>query len=70
MLKLALAAVFPITGDEALFVQWGKRPDWGYYDHPPMIGWWLSLVMMADDARWLIRLLTVSPAKHAALADR
>lgn len=58
-LKLVLAATFPITGDEALFVQWGKRPDWGYYDHPPMIGWWLSLVMLVGDARWLIRLLTV-----------
>ena len=67
MLKLTLSAVFPITGDEALFVQWGKRPDWGYYDHPPMIGWWLSVVMMADDGRWLIRLLTVLTTHLVAL---
>ncbi len=67
VLKLILAAVFPITGDEALFVQWGKRLDWGYYDHPPMIGWWLSLVMMADDARWLIRLLAVLTTHIVAL---
>lgn len=66
-LKLVLAAVFPITGDEALFVQWGKRPDWGYYDHPPMIGWWLSVLMLADDARWLIRLLTVLSTHFVAL---
>ncbi|MFM7026309.1 MAG: ArnT family glycosyltransferase [Limnohabitans sp.] len=66
-LKLVLAAVFPLTGDEALFVQWGKRPDWGYYDHPPMIGWWLSLVMVLGDARWLIRLLTVLTTQLVAL---
>lgn len=67
VLKLLLSAVFPITGDEALFVQWGKRPDWGYYDHPPMIGWWLSLVMQVDDWRWLIRLLTVLTTHIVAL---
>jgi len=37
-----LAAAFPITGDEAYFIWWGWMPDWGFYDHPPMIGWWLA----------------------------
>ena len=32
-----LAAVFPITGDEAYFTVWGLMPSWGYYDHPPMV---------------------------------
>ena len=39
-----LAAVFPITGDEAYFTVWGQLPAPGYYDHPPMIGWWLALL--------------------------
>jgi hypothetical protein len=26
---------------EAFFYQWGVYPDWGYYDHPPMVGWLL-----------------------------
>ena len=34
-----LGAAFPITGDEAYFVWWGWMPAWGFYDHPPMIGW-------------------------------
>lgn len=42
LIRLWLAAVIPLTGDEAYFYQWGKHLDWGgYYDHPPMGGWWL-----------------------------
>lgn len=42
LLKSALAAMLPMTGDEAYFVVWARNPDWGFYDHPPMVGWWLS----------------------------
>ncbi len=41
-LRLALAAILPITGDEAYFLSWGQYPAWGFYDHPPMVGWWLA----------------------------
>lgn len=42
LVKLWLAAAIPLTGDEAYFYQWGRHLDWGgYYDHPPMAGWWL-----------------------------
>lgn len=49
VLKLLLATWAPITGDEAYFYIWGLFPDYGYYDHPPMIGWWLSLIMLISD---------------------
>ena len=42
LLRLWLAATFPITGDEAFFYWWGVFPDWGYYDHPPMVGWLIA----------------------------
>ena len=42
LLKFALAAALPLTGDEVYFFLWGKYPDYGYYDHPPMVGWWLA----------------------------
>ena len=42
LFRLWLSAVFPFTGDEAYFVDWGRHPDWGFYDHPPMVGWWLA----------------------------
>jgi len=61
--RLWLAAVLPITGDEAYFIYWGRTPDWGFYDHPPMIGWWLALLLQFHDAEWWLRLpIVVQPA--------
>lgn len=47
LLRLWIAVTFPITGDEAFFYWWGVYPDWGYYDHPPMVGWLIALMRMA-----------------------
>lgn len=57
--RLWLAAVLPMTGDEAYFIWWGKIPDWGFYDHPPMIGWWLAAQLLLGDAEWWLRLTSV-----------
>lgn len=54
-----LSVVMPITGDEAYFIWWGKTPDWGFYDHPPMIGWWLAALLHVSDAPWVLRLPVV-----------
>jgi 4-amino-4-deoxy-L-arabinose transferase-like glycosyltransferase len=51
-----LAAATPMTGDEAYFYWWGKVPDWGFYDHPPMIGWWLAALIPFGEAEWWLRL--------------
>ncbi len=59
LIRLLLAANVPLTGDEAYFYIWGKYPDYGYYDHPPMVGWLLSLVLIIGDERWLLRLPTI-----------
>lgn len=53
------AATLPITGDEAYFFYWGVIPDWGYYDHPPMVGWWLAALHAVSDATWWVRLPSV-----------
>ena len=45
-----------MTSDEAYFVQWGRYPDWGFYDHPPMIGWWLALLERVSDSSFVLRL--------------
>lgn len=59
-LKGWIAAVFPITGDEAFFYWWGVYPDWGYYDHPPMVGWLIALMRaLAGDGLLSIRLPAV-----------
>ncbi len=58
-----LAAAMPITGDEAYFIDWGRVPDWGFYDHPPMIGWWLAALLKVGGAEWWLRLpVTIQPA--------
>ena len=59
LLKLWLAAGFPMTGDEAFFLQWGLFPDWGYYDHPPMVGWMLHLLSRLSTEALVLRSITV-----------
>lgn len=59
-LRLWIATTFPITGDEAFFYWWGVYPDWGYYDHPPMVGWLIALMRATlGDTTWAIRLPVV-----------
>jgi 4-amino-4-deoxy-L-arabinose transferase-like glycosyltransferase len=63
------AAALPMTGDEAYFVLWGRFPDIGYYDHPPMVGWLLALLMRISEAPWVLRLpATLLPVLVALLA--
>ncbi len=60
LLRLTIATTFPITGDEAFFYWWGTYPDWGYYDHPPMVGWLIAATRAAlGDSIWAIRLPVV-----------
>lgn len=54
--KLVFAVVLPLTGDEAYFALWGIYPDFGYYDHPPMIGWWLWPLLQIGRTALLVRL--------------
>jgi hypothetical protein len=59
-LRLWISTSFPITGDEAFFYWWGVYPDWGYYDHPPMVGWLIACMRwLLGDTTWAIRLPVV-----------
>jgi len=54
LVKVVMALILPITGDEAYFIVWGNHLDYGYYDHPPMVGWWLAaLLQISDHPLWL-----------------
>ena len=60
LLRLWIALTFPISGDEAFFYWWGVYPDWGYSDHPPMVGWVIALMRATlGDSIWSIRLPAV-----------
>jgi len=57
--KCLLARYFLFNGDEAYFTLWGKHISAGYYDHPPMIGWLLHLLLYVGDSVLLLRLLPI-----------
>lgn len=45
---------FPVIADEAYYFYWGTHPAGGYYDLPPMVGWWeFFLTLFSLDSFWL-----------------
>jgi 4-amino-4-deoxy-L-arabinose transferase-like glycosyltransferase len=41
LLRLALAALLPLTPDEAYYFAWSRLLQPGYLDHPPMVALWI-----------------------------
>ncbi len=66
--KFWFARILPMTGDEAYFIYWGAYPDWGFYDHPPMVGWILALLLKLSWAEWVVRLPAILLPALVALA--
>ena len=66
--KVWLATALPMTGDEAYFIYWGVYPDYGFYDHPPMVGWILALLLQLSRAEWVLRLPAIVLPALLALA--
>ncbi len=54
--KFVLAWIIPMSGDEAYFIVWAKHLDFGYYDHPPMVGWLLHLMLYLGSSEVIMRL--------------
>ena len=69
-------SITDLAGDESYYWEWGRRPDWGYYSKPPMIGWLMGLAgFVTGHAEWGIRLAalvlgTLTLGCLALLADR
>jgi 4-amino-4-deoxy-L-arabinose transferase-like glycosyltransferase len=58
--RLAAAGAIPLTEDEAYYRLWSFAPALGYYDHPPMIAWWIALGRtLAGDNPLGVRLLPI-----------
>ena len=66
--KFWLAMALPMTGDEAYFIHWGVYPDYGFWDHPPMIGWILALLLQLSGAEWVLRLPVIALPALVAFA--
>jgi 4-amino-4-deoxy-L-arabinose transferase-like glycosyltransferase len=67
-LRLVFAAAIPLTEDEAYYRLWAMHPQFGYYDHPPMVAWWLALGMrLAGDTPLGARLVPVLASAVAGI---
>jgi 4-amino-4-deoxy-L-arabinose transferase-like glycosyltransferase len=67
-LRLLAAAVVPLTEDEAYYRLWSAAPRLGYYDHPPMIAWWIwAGIRIAGDTALGVRLLPVAASLVSTL---
>jgi hypothetical protein len=56
--RLVAGALTPLSEDEAYYRLWSMRPALGYFDHPPMIAWWIWLGrQLAGDTALGVRLI-------------
>jgi 4-amino-4-deoxy-L-arabinose transferase-like glycosyltransferase len=54
-------SAFDLASDESYYWDWGRRPDWGYYSKPPMIGWLMGLIgWLSGNSEFAIRLTALS----------
>ncbi|MHB1310838.1 MAG: glycosyltransferase family 39 protein [Gemmatimonadaceae bacterium] len=65
VVRLLMAAVVPLTNDEAYYWEWSRRLALGYFDHPPAIAW---LVALGPGSAWGVRLGAVLAGALAGLA--
>jgi len=51
-IRLSIAAGTGLVFDEAYYRLWGLFPGWGYFDHAPMVAWWVALgqILVGDTA--------------------
>jgi len=68
LVRCIAAAHLPLSGDEAYYWEWSRRPAWGYYDHPPMVAWIIALFTLGHKSALLVRLPFVLCGLGAAIA--
>ena len=67
-IRVLLAANLHLTEDEAYYRLWSMAPAFGYYDHPPMIAWWVWLGrQIAGDTALGVRLVPIAACAVSGL---
>ncbi|HEY1448718.1 MAG TPA: glycosyltransferase family 39 protein [Caulobacteraceae bacterium] len=60
VLRLTAGGLTHLTEDEAYYRLWSMAPAFGYFDHPPMIAWWIWLGRtIAGDNALGVRLMPI-----------
>ena len=57
LLRLVAAARAPLVPDESYYWLWAQHPAAGYYDHPPMVAWWIGAGTVFGASPLAVRLL-------------
>ncbi|MFN2449149.1 MAG: ArnT family glycosyltransferase [Candidatus Baltobacteraceae bacterium] len=68
ILRVALAATLPMTGDEAYYWEWSRRLAAGYIDHPPAVAYIVALFSWLGSSPFAARFGFVLCGVGAALA--
>jgi len=80
--RLAFAAVIPLTEDEAYYRLWAEHLSFGYFDHPPMVAWWIAAgrALVGDNplgarvtaifATLLVSVLIIDLGRQLGLSDQ
>jgi len=56
LLRLLIAGTFGLSADESHYVMYARRLAWGYFDHPPMVGFLGALGELLGGGVWAARL--------------
>lgn len=57
LFRLMLSGLLPLSPDEAYYWVWSEHLDIGYFDHPPMVAWWMAVTGgLFGGSEWAIRL--------------
>jgi 4-amino-4-deoxy-L-arabinose transferase-like glycosyltransferase len=68
VVRLVVGALGPLSEDEAYYRLWSLQPAFGYFDHPPMIAWWIwAGRQLAGDTALGVRLLPILAATVTTL---
>ncbi len=55
-LRLIAAGCAGLVPDESYYWLWAQHLSFGYYDHPPMVAWWIAALSWLSDAALFVRL--------------
>jgi hypothetical protein len=59
-LHAVLAVTLGLSPDEAHYALYGARPDWSYFDHPPLVGWLQAGFVQAGGGDAVMRIVPMA----------
>ena len=59
--RFAIAPIVPLAYDEAYYWRWSIYPEFGYFDHPPLVAWMVGLgTSIAGNNEFGVRLIPLA----------